>query len=91
MALTTRKGLLNFSPIRKDDANKENDVPVLTLIQFSKAPFVTFGTVKIGTSKSAVLRIDNPTVDAEAEVIIEKLASNRGFSVDHNTFTIQVR
>uniref|UniRef100_A0A8C6UT50 Abnormal spindle microtubule assembly n=1 Tax=Neogobius melanostomus TaxID=47308 RepID=A0A8C6UT50_9GOBI len=71
-------------------ANFENDVPVLTLIQFSKAPFVTFGTVKTGTSKSAVLRLDNPTEDVEAEVVVEKIASSKGFSVDHNTFTIEV-
>uniref|UniRef100_A0A8C6UY95 Abnormal spindle microtubule assembly n=1 Tax=Neogobius melanostomus TaxID=47308 RepID=A0A8C6UY95_9GOBI len=90
MALTAKKGFLDFRPTRKHDADKENDVPVLTLIQFSKAPFVTFGTVKTGTSKSAVLRLDNPTEDVEAEVVVEKIASSKGFSVDHNTFTIEV-
>ncbi|XP_040896643.1 abnormal spindle-like microcephaly-associated protein isoform X2 [Toxotes jaculatrix] len=88
-ATSTRRGFLDFSPVKRDDANKENDVPVLSLIQFSKAPFVTFGTVKLGTSKSAVLRIENPTEDAEAEVTVEKIPSSKGFSVDHNTFTIQ--
>lgn len=76
--------------MRRDDANKENDVPVLSLIQFSKAPFVTFGTVKLGTSKSAILRIENPTEDAEADVTIERIPSHKGFSVDYNSFTIQV-
>lgn len=80
-----------FSPVKKDDGNKENDVSILSLIQFSKAPFLTFGTVKLGTSKSAVLQIENPTEDAEAEVTVEKLPSSKGFSVDHSTFTIQVR
>uniref|UniRef100_UPI0037E7984D abnormal spindle-like microcephaly-associated protein n=1 Tax=Semicossyphus pulcher TaxID=241346 RepID=UPI0037E7984D len=86
---STRGGFLDFSPVRRVDANKENNVPVLSLIQFSKAPFLTFGTVKLGTSKSAVLRIENPTEDAEADVTVEKISSSKGFSVDHNTFTIQ--
>lgn len=87
---STRRGFLDFSPVKRDDANKENDAPVLSLIQFSKAPFVTFGTVKLGTSRSAVLRVENPTEDVEAEVTVEKIPSSKGFSVDHNAFTIQV-
>uniref|UniRef100_A0A671VNX9 Assembly factor for spindle microtubules n=1 Tax=Sparus aurata TaxID=8175 RepID=A0A671VNX9_SPAAU len=86
---STRRGFLDFSPVRRDDGNKENDVPTLSLIQFSKAPFLTFGTVKLGTSKSAVLLIENPTEDADAEVTVEKIPSSKGFSVDHGTFTIQ--
>lgn len=86
----TQRGVLDFSPVKRDVANKENNIPVLSLIQFSKAPFVTFGTVKLGTSKSAVLRVGNPTEDAEAVVIVEKVPSSKGFSVDHSTFTIQV-
>ncbi|XP_042272123.1 abnormal spindle-like microcephaly-associated protein [Thunnus maccoyii] len=88
-ATSTQRGFLDFSPTRKDVTNKENDIPVLSLIQFSKAPFLTFGTVKLGTSKAAVLRIENPTEDAEAEVTVEKIPSGKGFSVDYNTFTIQ--
>ncbi|XP_070817878.1 abnormal spindle-like microcephaly-associated protein [Chaetodon trifascialis] len=86
---STRKGFLDFSPVRRDDGNKENDVPVLSLVQFSKAPFLTFGTVRLGTSKSAVLRIENPTEEAEADVTVEKIPSSKGFSVDSTTFTIQ--
>ncbi|XP_015826622.3 abnormal spindle-like microcephaly-associated protein [Nothobranchius furzeri] len=86
----TQRGVLDFSPVRKNNtANKENDHPVLSLIQFSKPPFVTFGTVKLGTSKSVVLRIENPIEDVEAEVTVNKIPSSKGFSVEHNTFTIQ--
>lgn len=88
--ISARSGLQDFSPVRRRDANKENDVPVLRLIQFSKPPFVTFGTVKLGTSKLAVLQIDNPAEDVEAEITVEKIPSSKGFSVDHNTFTVQV-
>ena len=91
MTETSQRGLLEFSPIKKEDSNKENDVPVLSLIQFSRAPFVIFGTVKLGTSKSSLLRIENPIDDAVAEVTIEKISSTRGFSASHNRFIIQVR
>ncbi|XP_034002708.1 abnormal spindle-like microcephaly-associated protein isoform X2 [Trematomus bernacchii] len=86
---SARKGFLDFSPVKRADANKENDVPVLVLTLFSKAPFVTFGNVKLGTSKSAVLRIENPAADSEAEVTIEKIPASKGFSVEYRTFTIQ--
>ncbi|XP_068176408.1 abnormal spindle-like microcephaly-associated protein [Antennarius striatus] len=86
----TQRGFLDFSPVRRDkENNKENDVPVLSLIQFSRAPFLTFGAVKLGTSKAALLRIENPTEDAEAEVTVEKIPSSKGFSVDRRTFTIE--
>lgn len=87
---STRRGFLDFSPIRGDEDNKENDVPVLSLVQFSKAPFLTFGTLKLGTSKSALLQIDNPSEDVEAEVTVEKISSRKGFCVDRSRFTIQV-
>lgn len=88
MAETTRRGYLEFSPGTRDE--KENDVPTLRLVQFSKAPFVTFGTVKLGTSKSVFLQIENPSEDVEAYVAVEKIPSSKGFSVDYSTFTIQV-
>ncbi|XP_028442407.1 abnormal spindle-like microcephaly-associated protein [Perca flavescens] len=89
MENSTRRELLDFSPIKREESNKENDVPVLILTHFSKAPFLSLGTVKLGTSKAVVLRIENPTDYAEAEVTVEKVPSSKGFSVDHNTFTIQ--
>uniref|UniRef100_G3NR41 Assembly factor for spindle microtubules n=1 Tax=Gasterosteus aculeatus aculeatus TaxID=481459 RepID=G3NR41_GASAC len=72
---STRRGVLDFSPVKSDNANKENEVPVLILTLFSKAPFVSFGTVKLGTSKSVLLRIENPTRDSEAEVTVERIPS----------------
>uniref|UniRef100_A0A674A7H9 Assembly factor for spindle microtubules n=1 Tax=Salmo trutta TaxID=8032 RepID=A0A674A7H9_SALTR len=95
--LSARGGFLDFSPIKKEHAsavsygNKENNSshPVLSLIQFSRAPFVTFGNVKLGSSKSSVLCIENPVEDANIEVAIDKIASTKGFSVDQTRFTIQ--
>ncbi|KAG7266200.1 hypothetical protein CRUP_012629, partial [Coryphaenoides rupestris] len=67
MTEASRRRFVDLSPIKKHDSNKENDLPALSLIQFSKAPFVAFGTVKLGSSKSCLLRVDNPTEDAVAE------------------------
>uniref|UniRef100_A0A3B4C9Z9 Calponin-homology (CH) domain-containing protein n=1 Tax=Pygocentrus nattereri TaxID=42514 RepID=A0A3B4C9Z9_PYGNA len=94
-----RAGLLDFSPTfhapshrSGDKANKENEasVPVLSLVQFSRSPFVAFGTIKLGSSKSLLLRIENPCEDAVTTVTVDKISSSKGFSVDQTSFTIQV-
>ena len=101
MAQPLRIGeFLDFSPIKPEDTttlfcDKENtgsvELPVLSLVQFSRAPFVTFGSVKIGSSKSVVLRVENPDSDNGAtEVTVNKIASAKGFSVDKTIFNIQV-
>nr|XP_015210955.1 PREDICTED: abnormal spindle-like microcephaly-associated protein [Lepisosteus oculatus] len=79
----------NFS---SGDANKENksgSYPVLSLVQFSRAPFVSFETVKLGSSKGSVLVVENPNQDV-AEVKIDKFPSAKGFSVDHRHFILKV-
>ncbi|KAM9824658.1 abnormal spindle-like microcephaly-associated protein [Neosynchiropus ocellatus] len=86
---TTGEGLMNFTINRFEDTDKENDVPVLSLIQFSRAPFLNFGVLKVGTSRSAELLVENPNDEGEAEVRVERIPSGRGFSVDRDSFTIQ--
>lgn len=99
MSQVAKGALLDFSPTfnaptRKsgDKTNKENDVciPVLSLVQFSRSPFVSFGSIKLGSSKSLPLRIDNPSEEAVATVTVDKISSSKGFSVDQTCFTIQV-
>lgn len=74
------------------DTNKENSdsIPVLSLVKFSRAPFLSFGTVKLGSSKSSFLRVDNPTDELPIVVVVDKIASSKGFSVDQTKFTIEV-
>lgn len=74
------------------DTNKENNdsIPILCLVKFSRAPFVSFGTVKLGSSKSSFLRVDNPTDELPIVVVVDKIASSKGFSVDKTKFTIEV-
>uniref|UniRef100_A0A671PR28 Abnormal spindle-like microcephaly-associated protein homolog n=1 Tax=Sinocyclocheilus anshuiensis TaxID=1608454 RepID=A0A671PR28_9TELE len=87
---------LDFSPTfdshcSRDKPGKENNtsIPVLSLLQFSRSPFVSFGTIKLGSSKSLPLRIENPTKDATTTVIVDKISASNGFSVDQRSFTIQ--
>ncbi|XP_057697772.1 abnormal spindle-like microcephaly-associated protein [Corythoichthys intestinalis] len=84
-----QRGFMEFSPTRNGDKTDKENVAVLSLVLFSKAPFVSFGTVKTGTSKSTILRIENPTSETEAVVTVVRIPSSKGFSVDTNTFTIQ--
>ncbi|KAF4097765.1 hypothetical protein G5714_021773 [Onychostoma macrolepis] len=87
---------LDFSPTFDSQGNrnkpgKENStsIPVLSLLQFCRSPFVSFGTIKLGSSKSLPLRIENITEDASTTVIVDKIAASKGFSVDQTSFTIQ--
>ncbi|XP_028818090.1 abnormal spindle-like microcephaly-associated protein homolog [Denticeps clupeoides] len=71
-------------------SDKENDAstPVLSLVQFSRAPFVSFGTVKLGLARTSYLRVFNPIEDVSADVRVDRIPSAKGFSVDHIHFTI---
>uniref|UniRef100_A0A3B1J9Y6 Abnormal spindle-like microcephaly-associated protein ASH domain-containing protein n=1 Tax=Astyanax mexicanus TaxID=7994 RepID=A0A3B1J9Y6_ASTMX len=88
-----RAGLLDFSPTFNPPSSrkKENDAPVLSLVQFSRSPFVSFGSVKLGSSKSLPLRIENPSEEGVATVTVDKISSSKGFSLDQTCFTIQVK
>lgn len=98
MSLKSAKAeCLDFSPTfdshrSRDKAGKENNnsIPVLSLVQFSRSPFVSFGTIKLGSSKSQLLRIENPTEDVPTTVVVDKISATKGFSVDRTSFTIQV-
>lgn len=88
-------GFFDISPSgnpRTNGHGKENNVlvPVLSLVQFSRSPFLTFGTVKLESSKFLPLCIENPNEDAAITVIVDKIPSSRGFSVDQTAFIIPV-
>ncbi|MGH0160863.1 UNVERIFIED_CONTAM: hypothetical protein FKN15_072276 [Acipenser sinensis] len=73
------------------DTNKENknaSCPVLSLVHFSRAPFLSFESVKLGYTKTAVLEIENPNDDV-TEVTIDKFPSAKGFSVEKRYFILQ--
>ncbi|KAG5850628.1 hypothetical protein ANANG_G00084460 [Anguilla anguilla] len=79
----------NHPPINFSHNDKENtkSVAVLSLVQFSRPPYVSFGTVKLGTTRSEVLCIENPIDDA-TDVKVDKVSSTKGFSVEQTQFII---
>ncbi|XP_072722673.1 abnormal spindle-like microcephaly-associated protein isoform X2 [Ciconia boyciana] len=62
---------------------------VLVLSHFSRPPFLSFGSLRVGASRTRLLGIDNPNVE-DAEVVVDRFpASARGFSIEHRRFSLQ--
>ncbi|NXC93197.1 ASPM protein, partial [Certhia familiaris] len=71
----------------EDDADE--DPAVLVLSYFSRPPFLSFGRLRVGASRTRLLRIDNPN-DDDAEVVIDRFpAAARGFSIEHRRFVVE--
>lgn len=64
--------------------------PVLSLSHFCRSPFLCFGDVRLGASRTLPLVLDNPN-DEVAEVKISHFpAAEQGFSVSQRWFELQV-
>lgn len=64
--------------------------PVLSLNHFCTKPFLCFGDVRLGASRTLSLALDNPNAE-EAAVTLPRLpAADRGFSVWPRAFVLQV-
>ncbi|KAM9283802.1 abnormal spindle-like microcephaly-associated protein [Morus bassanus] len=62
---------------------------VLVLSHFSRPPFLSFGSLRVGASRARLLGIDNPNVE-DAEVVVDRFpASARGFSIERRRFSVQ--
>ncbi|KAF1604270.1 hypothetical protein FQV09_0002587, partial [Eudyptes chrysolophus] len=71
----------------EEDADEEP--AVLVLSHFSRPPFLSFGSLRVGASRTRLLGIDNPNVE-DAEVVVDRFpASARGFSVERRRFSVQ--
>ncbi|NXC42501.1 ASPM protein, partial [Penelope pileata] len=75
--------------VQQPEEEPEEAPPVLVLSHFSRPPFLSFGTVRVGASRARLLGIDNPNAE-DAEVVVERFpASARGFSLEHSRFFVQ--
>ncbi|XP_067394387.1 abnormal spindle-like microcephaly-associated protein [Emydura macquarii macquarii] len=72
------------------EASKEEEDPaVLTLRHFSRPPFLSFGSLRPGASRTRLLAVDNPNPE-EADVAIDRFpAPATGFSLERQRFLIQ--
>ncbi|XP_014738774.1 PREDICTED: abnormal spindle-like microcephaly-associated protein [Sturnus vulgaris] len=74
---------------RGGEEDADEDPAVLILSYFSRPPFLSFGRLRVGASRTRLLRIDNPN-DDDAEVVIDRFpAAARGFSIEHRRFFVE--
>ncbi|NXJ97483.1 ASPM protein, partial [Corythaixoides concolor] len=74
---------------RGGEEDAEEGPAVLVLSHFSRPPFLSFGSVRVGASRTRLLGIDNPNAE-DAEVVIDRFpASARGFSLEQRRFFVQ--
>ncbi|NWR01529.1 ASPM protein, partial [Paradoxornis webbianus] len=74
--------------LRGGEQDADEDPAVLVLSYFSRPPFLSFGRLRVGASRTRLLGIDNPNED-DAEVVIDRFpAAARGFSIEHRRFFV---
>ncbi|KAK4820211.1 hypothetical protein QYF61_021716 [Mycteria americana] len=78
------------APGCEEDVDEDEALAVLVLSHFSRPPFLSFGSLRVGASRTRLLGIDNPNAE-DAEVVVDRFpASARGFSIEHRRFSLQV-
>ncbi|PKK27812.1 hypothetical protein A306_00005715, partial [Columba livia] len=74
---------------RRGGARRRRRTRVLVLSHFSRPPFLSFGSLRVGASRTRLLGIDNPNAE-DADVVVDRFpASARGFSIEHRRFPVQ--
>ncbi|NWV40623.1 ASPM protein, partial [Grantiella picta] len=74
---------------RGGEEDADEGPAVLVLSYFSRPPFLSFGRLRVGASRTRLLGIDNPNED-DAEVVIDRFpAAARGFSIEDRRFFVQ--
>ncbi|OXB84182.1 UNVERIFIED_CONTAM: hypothetical protein H355_007065 [Colinus virginianus] len=73
---------------RPEDESDEEPA-VLLLSHFSRPPYLSFGRLRVGASRTRLLGIENPNAE-DAEVVVERFpASARGFSLERRRFCVE--
>ncbi|NWV87522.1 ASPM protein, partial [Machaerirhynchus nigripectus] len=75
--------------VRGGEEDADEGPAVLVLSYFSRPPFLSFGRLRVGASRTRLLGIDNPNED-DAEVVIDRFpAAARGFSIEDRRFFVE--
>uniref|UniRef100_A0A4W3K579 Assembly factor for spindle microtubules n=1 Tax=Callorhinchus milii TaxID=7868 RepID=A0A4W3K579_CALMI len=83
-----RQGAAAAAAARSKGSGGGDDQGELVLTHFARTPFVCFGTVRVGCSKSQVLPIANPQ-DVPVQVVIDKFPSAKGFTANESRFVVE--
>ncbi|NXP08625.1 ASPM protein, partial [Thinocorus orbignyianus] len=74
--------------VRRGEEAEEGPA-VLVLSHFSRPPFLSFGSLRLGASRTLLLGIENPNAE-DAEVVVDRFpAAARGFSLEYRRFSVQ--
>ncbi|XP_060088344.1 abnormal spindle-like microcephaly-associated protein [Heteronotia binoei] len=74
----------------EEDAD-ESDTAVLTLSHFSRPPFLSFGTVRVGTSSCRRLALENPNDEPLRLAVGRPPPASKGFAVEQLSCLLQPR
>ncbi|KAM6124479.1 LOW QUALITY PROTEIN: abnormal spindle-like microcephaly-associated protein [Pterocles gutturalis] len=75
--------------LRGSEDEAEEAPAVLVLSHFSRPPFLSFGSLLLGASRTRLLAIDNPNAE-DAQVVVDRFpASTTGFSLEQRRFSVQ--
>ncbi|XP_041276684.1 abnormal spindle-like microcephaly-associated protein [Onychostruthus taczanowskii] len=84
----SKPGRRRWAP-RGCEEDADEDPAVLVLSYFFRPPFLSFGRLRVGASRTRLLGIDNPNED-DADVVIDRFpAAATGFSVEHRRFFVE--
>ncbi|PFX15185.1 Abnormal spindle-like microcephaly-associated protein-like [Stylophora pistillata] len=75
-----------YSPCKnfpKLPLSPEPDPPTLKLTHFAAVPKISFGTVKVGSSKTEPFVVQNPHPSSQS-LVLEKFPKDKGFTLDLN-------
>uniref|UniRef100_A0ACB8F329 Uncharacterized protein n=2 Tax=Sphaerodactylus townsendi TaxID=933632 RepID=A0ACB8F329_9SAUR len=75
----------------EDDGGGDPDTAVLTLSHFSRPPFLSFGTVGVGTSRTRRLALENPNAEPILVAVWRPPPASKGFAVEQLRCLIQPR
>ncbi|XP_064003211.1 LOW QUALITY PROTEIN: abnormal spindle-like microcephaly-associated protein [Pogoniulus pusillus] len=74
---------------RRGEEEADEAPAVLVLSHFSRPPFLSFGSLRVGASRTRLLAIDNPNAE-DVEVVVDRFpASASGFSIERRCFSVQ--
>uniref|UniRef100_A0A8D2N8B2 Calponin-homology (CH) domain-containing protein n=1 Tax=Zonotrichia albicollis TaxID=44394 RepID=A0A8D2N8B2_ZONAL len=83
-------GRRRWAPRGGEEEDADEEPAVLVLSYFSRPPFLSFGRLRVGASRTRLLGIDNPNED-DAEVVIERFpAAARGFSIERQRIFVSI-
>uniref|UniRef100_A0A2K6K8L1 Abnormal spindle-like microcephaly-associated protein homolog n=1 Tax=Rhinopithecus bieti TaxID=61621 RepID=A0A2K6K8L1_RHIBE len=83
------RGCWEVSPTERRLPEEESSPPVLSLSHFCRSPFLCFGDVLLGNSRTVPLALDNPNEEVAEVKISHFPAADLGFSVSQRCFVLQ--